>query len=195
MARPTTNTIEAPTSVDAFRCLYEASFDAVWSYAVSRVGRQSAEDLVSETFTIAWRRRDSLPPDPLPWLIRVARNLALELYRDVARRRSLETELQEGSTVGDRVESDIAEGVVARHQALSALARLSQKDRELLMLVAWHGLSPRQAAQALGCSRATFFVRLHRARARLEHTLRTQASPTATTVPSHPFIHHKESSR
>jgi RNA polymerase sigma-70 factor (ECF subfamily) len=44
---------------------------------------------------------------------------------------------------------------------------LSASDRELLTLIAWDGLTPTEAAQALGCSRATLAVRLHRARARL----------------------------
>jgi RNA polymerase sigma-70 factor (ECF subfamily) len=48
-----------------------------------------------------------------------------------------------------------------------ALSRLSETSREALMLVAWHGLTPARAARAAGCSRGTFAVRLHRARARL----------------------------
>jgi RNA polymerase sigma-70 factor, ECF subfamily len=53
----------------------------------------------------------------------------------------------------------------------AAFARLSERDRETLMLVAWHGLSPARAALAAGCSRPAFAVRLHRARARLSKQL------------------------
>jgi RNA polymerase sigma-70 factor (ECF subfamily) len=179
-------------SNDAFGRLYEASFATVWSYAVSRVGREMAEDLVSETFAIAWRRRDALPSDPLPWLVRVARNLVLETYRAAARQRSLETALKESPMLRDRTEADVADAVVTRHQALTALATLSDKDRELLMLIAWHGLSPRQAAKALGCSRPTFFVRLHRARRRLEHAMGSPAPSIGPPRPLHTRIHHKE---
>ena len=55
------------------------------------------------------------------------------------------------------------EGEVLR----TALARLSERDREALMLVAWHELSGARAARAAGCTRAAFAVRLHRARGRL----------------------------
>jgi RNA polymerase sigma-70 factor (ECF subfamily) len=48
-----------------------------------------------------------------------------------------------------------------------ALGRLPESSREALMLVAWHGLTGARAARAAGCSRATFAVRLHRARTRL----------------------------
>jgi DNA-directed RNA polymerase specialized sigma24 family protein len=48
-----------------------------------------------------------------------------------------------------------------------AIGRLSERHREALTLVAWHGLSGARAAEAAGCSRAAFAVRLHRARSRL----------------------------
>ena len=48
---------------------------------------------------------------------------------------------------------------------------LSESDREAIMLVAWEGLHSAAAARAAGCSRATFAVRLHRARARLAAAL------------------------
>jgi RNA polymerase sigma-70 factor, ECF subfamily len=164
-----------------FSCLYEQHFPAVWAYAVSRVGRQAAEDVVSETFAVAWRRQTSIPPDALPWLLRVARNVVFEAYRSETRQRLLETELRGWAARERVVEPDVAESVVNRAHALTALASLSDSDRELLMLVAWHGLSPRQAASVLGCSRPAFFVRLHRARSRLSRALMRQVS---TRVPS-----------
>jgi RNA polymerase sigma-70 factor (ECF subfamily) len=60
---------------------------------------------------------------------------------------------------------------------LAALARLGDADRELLTLVAWHGLSPREAARVVGCSAATYFVRLHRARRRLEQAMAAGPAP------------------
>ena len=164
-----------------FSCLYERHFPAVWAYAVTRVGRQAAEDVVSEAFAVAWRRQTSIPADALPWLLRVARNVVFELYRSETRQRLLETELRGWAARERLVEPDVAESVVNRANALTAVACLSESDRELLMLVAWHGLSPRQAASVLGCSRPAFFVRLHRARSRLGRALMRQV---ATSVPS-----------
>jgi RNA polymerase sigma-70 factor (ECF subfamily) len=67
--------------------------------------------------------------------------------------------------------------VVDRAAVLAALAGLSDADRDVLTLVAWHGLTPRQAAQVLGCSAAAYFVRLHRARRRIHHALSTSQPP------------------
>jgi RNA polymerase sigma-70 factor (ECF subfamily) len=50
---------------------------------------------------------------------------------------------------------------------LRALADLTEPDREILTLVAWHGLSPKEAARVVGITVATYRVRLHRARRRL----------------------------
>jgi RNA polymerase sigma-70 factor (ECF subfamily) len=54
---------------------------------------------------------------------------------------------------------------------IRALAQLPDRDRELLMLVAWEGLEPAQLARVLGVSRGTANVRLHRARRRLAAAL------------------------
>jgi DNA-directed RNA polymerase specialized sigma24 family protein len=52
-----------------------------------------------------------------------------------------------------------------------AVLELSDVEREALLLIAWEGLTPSQAARVVGCSGATFRVRLHRARRRLERVL------------------------
>jgi predicted DNA-binding protein (UPF0251 family) len=52
------------------------------------------------------------------------------------------------------------------HGVSTALAHLGERDRELLTLIAWDGLSPAEAAQALSVSQTTLRVRLHRARRR-----------------------------
>ncbi|MEV4622352.1 sigma factor-like helix-turn-helix DNA-binding protein [Asanoa sp. NPDC049573] len=76
--------------------------------------------------------------------------------------------------------SDVADDVAERVAVLAALSRLSEGDREVLILVAWFGLSPAQAAQVLGCTTATYFVRIHRARRRLESALASGGEPIAT---------------
>ena len=61
-----------------------------------------------------------------------------------------------------------------------SLARLSPGERDAITLVAWEGLTPDEAAVALGCSRAAVYLRLHRARRRLRRDLRSGARPTDT---------------
>jgi RNA polymerase sigma-70 factor (ECF subfamily) len=169
---------------DDFDDLYEQNLPAVWAFAVSRVGRQAAEDVTSETFAIAWRRRSAIPVDPLPWLLSVARNLVLVSYRTEARQRLVDAELRLWIDSVRTVEPDVADFVADREHALRALASLSATDRELLTLIAWHGLSARRAARVLGCSLPAFFVRLHRARRRLERALQQGAANLPSDAPS-----------
>ena len=156
------------TDADAsrrFTAIYDAHYAQVYAYAVARAGRQLADDIVSDTFLRAWRKLAAVPEVPLPWLLGVARNVIRERYRDEARQASLAAELRAWV---DEADADVADGVADRAAMLAAFARVSEADRELLTLMAWHGLSTREAAQVLGCSLATFFVRLHRARKSLE---------------------------
>jgi len=57
--------------------MYDQCRQRVWAYVVSRAGRQVADEVVSETFAIAWRL-DDVPEPALPWLLGVARNVAIE---------------------------------------------------------------------------------------------------------------------
>jgi RNA polymerase sigma-70 factor (ECF subfamily) len=149
---------------ERFTALYGAYRVRVWAYAVSRVGAQNADEVVSETFTVAWRRFADMPPASLPWLLGVARNVIRDSVRAETRRDSLAAELR---AWGAASEGDVADGVVDRLAMLRALADLTEPDREILTLVAWHGLSPKEAARVVGITVATYRVRLHRARRRL----------------------------
>jgi RNA polymerase sigma-70 factor (ECF subfamily) len=151
-----------------FTAIYDEHRSQVYAYAVSRAGRQLADDIVGDTFLVAWRRLDAVPAAALPWLLGVARNVIRERYRDEARQVSLAAELRAWVT---EAAGDVADGVAERVAVLAALGGLAESDRELITLVAWQGLTPRQAAQVIGCSVATYFVRLHRARKRLRHVL------------------------
>ncbi len=164
-----------PDAVDRFTVLYDELYPRVLAYAVSRAGRTLAEEVTSETFCVVWRRFHDLPDPPLPWILGVARNVLRETHRADARRESLAAELRHWiSSV-----PDIGEAVEERTSVLRALAPLSGTDRELLTLVAWHGLSTDEAAKVVGCSRATYFVRLHRARKRLARAMTSEAPTPA----------------
>ncbi|MCG2801787.1 MAG: hypothetical protein L6311_06800, partial [Cellulomonas sp.] len=64
-------------------------------------------------------------------------------------------------------------------------ARLSDTEREALLLAAWDGLTPQQAAQVAGCSVAAFTKRLSRARARLVEAQENDSTEVADAAPVH----------
>jgi RNA polymerase sigma factor (sigma-70 family) len=168
--------VNDPTATD-FEEWFHRHYPRVLAYVLRRLAdRAAAEDVTAETFLIAWRRREKIPADPLPWLFRVAGN-QLHSERRSARRRA---EL----TVRIAAEPALEHGPgLADHQRiLDALARLGERDREVLMLVTWDGLDRVRAAAVLGCSEKTFAVRLHRARRRLTLAL---ASPVSTSKENH----------
>ena len=139
--------------------------DRVLAYARRRVGRAHAEDVVAEVFVIVLRRPSAVPAQPLPWLYATARHVIANLHRSEGR--SIEFRQQLPST-SQPDPAAIAGANLAAHVALSSLSPL---EREALQLMAWEGLSRHEAARAAGCSRATFAVRLHRARARFRQEL------------------------
>jgi RNA polymerase sigma-70 factor (ECF subfamily) len=160
---------EAGSREARFNRLYELHLDAVRAYAWRRAPGV-ADEIVAETFLVAWRRLDELPDDVLPWLIGVARNVRANLRRGDRRRNALAERLGPEAPNGD-----MATSVVERDALRSALAGLSEGDREILLLTAWDDLDRGQVAGALGCSRANVAVRLFRARRRLEAAVAGQA--------------------
>lgn len=149
----------------------EAELEALWrdwhrhvlAYALRRAERATAEDVVAETFAIAWRRLDDVPDPPLPWLLGVARRVLANTRRGERRRLALLDRL--------RNEPHVARAPEPEARVLDALASLRERDREALLLHAWDGLDHAEAGTAMGCSAATFAVRLHRARDRLAQAL------------------------
>jgi RNA polymerase sigma-70 factor, ECF subfamily len=165
---------------DRFEAIYRAHHDAVRSYLLRRAKPELAGDALSETFLAAWRRLDDLPGDPLPWLLGTARRSLANQRRSARRLVGLRERIagSEPREVVDRSDQ-VADAELVRR----ALAELSERDREALMLVAWEGLDAKRAARAAGCSRATFAVRLHRARQRLDRALYA----VEETLPEHRY--------
>lgn len=153
----------------AFDELYRLHYGRVSAYALRRVGRATAEDVVAETFLIAWRRRQELVGDPLPWLLGVARRVLANQVRASRRSDAVAERATRLAVIPDQA-PDESSALVDAPIGL-ALASLRARDQEALVLTAWDGLSPAQAARVLGCSAATFRVRLHRAKKRLVQAL------------------------
>ncbi|MBM7806638.1 RNA polymerase sigma-70 factor (ECF subfamily) [Geodermatophilus bullaregiensis] len=159
-----------------FEEAYRASGTAVLGYALRRsASREDALDVVAETFVTAWRRLADMPPaddEVRPWLFGIARLCLANAARGSRRAVRLGERLADALT--DVVVPDPAalhEDGARRRLVRAALDRLSPEDRELVTLVAWEGLTPAQAATALGVPAGTARVRLHRARTRLRAAL------------------------
>lgn len=182
----------APADRARLEALYAEHAVAVHAYARRRTDPASAEDLVAETFLVAWRRLDRVPADALPWLYATAGRLLANHRRGEARRAALTARIGRERAV---VAGIAGVGVAAAgagggaevsddgERLLRALAALRPVDREALLLTAWEGLEPARAAAAAGCSKATFHVRLHRARRRLAAALEREQAAAGVVAP------------
>ena len=176
--------------------LVHQNFGRVAAYLLARTDAEAAGEALARTLEIAWRRLDDVPSDPLPWLLGVARKVLADEWRTRRRHQALIVRLSEAEAArqgsGESVRYDAADTATQRLVAIDALATLTEADREALLLVAWDGLTTRQAAAALGCSRGAFAVRLFRARSRLKEHL--DASPLSeagsSATPSRRFRNH-----
>jgi RNA polymerase sigma-70 factor (ECF subfamily) len=162
-----------------FDACFRAHYADVLAYALRRLReRTAAEDVAAQTFAIAWRRRHSLPADPVPWLYGVARNVIRNEARAARRRSRLLARI-----VGQHEPAsapDPADWLGEPSCLGAALARLSDVQREVLCLAAWEGLDAERAAAVLGFSRGAYTLRLHRARRRLGKELAASGHEGAT---------------
>lgn len=128
---------------------------------------QTADEVVADTFLVAWRRRDEIPEGfERAWLFGVARNTILTANRSARRRTALNGKLYGAARPG-RWTDDHFETSDRADALLPALRSLREEDREILMLVAWDGLSHAEIGEALCISPNAVAIRVHRARKRL----------------------------
>lgn len=138
-------------------------------YARRRVGPADVDDIAAETLLVLWRRLDDVPADAaLPWCYNVARNCVANLHRAAMRRERLAQRL----AAEPPAPVDLGGQASASELGMdAALASLSAKDREIVLLWAWEGLAPREIAIALGTSANAVSLRLSRAKRRLRSQL------------------------
>ena len=161
-----------------FEQLYRDYADRVHAYALRRTTPGAADDVVAEVFLVVWRRLHRVPEEPLPWLLGVARKVLANRRRSESRAAALHERLADG---GHGSEPAVV-NLEVDDRVQRALAGLSERDRELLLLVAWEGLRVNEAAQALGVRAGTLAVRLHRARQRLARALAAEDVETQVEV-------------
>jgi RNA polymerase sigma factor (sigma-70 family) len=170
---------------EQFTVLFRRHAPHIQRYVIRRLGPDAADDIVAETFLLAFRRRDSYDParaDARPWLYGIATNLIshhrraeVRLYRALARTGADPVCAPFTDRVDDRVSAGQAGQLIA-----AALAGLAAELRDTLLLAAWSDLSYEQIALALDVPVGTVRSRLSRARTRLRRTL-GDADPSALT--------------
>jgi RNA polymerase sigma factor (sigma-70 family) len=173
-----------------FEGCFRDHYAQLLAFTLRRIApRELAEDVVSDTFAVAWRRRDRIPDPALPWLYAIAVNVIANQYRSTRRRLDLDLRLAHEAGASDGPAADPAESLARRDAFTVAFAGLAEPEREVLRLVAWDGLGVSEAAEVLGCSPGAFRVRLHRARRKLAKGLEAAGQidrdrPTAITDPA-----------
>jgi len=156
-----------------FSELYRAHLKDVYSYAYYRVGNHhDAEDLTEQTFLQAYRHferavRESDGRPLRPWLIRIAHNLAANLYRD--RSRKPQTPIEDTDTLRTtHTTEDLVEGRDELARILEGVKDLPDDRREALIMRFALGMDNREIARAMGRTDGATKVLLHRAIKQLE---------------------------
>lgn len=158
---------------ESFEQLVNQTRADLLAYALRRSATpEDAADVISETYLIAWRKLEKVPAGDGArlWLFGVAANV---LRRGAEHQRSSEALIERlRNEPSNAVQDEPAAHEDQTSRVLRAgLARLPARDREILTLTAWEGLTPKQIAAATGLPTRVVRVRLHRARARLARRL------------------------
>ncbi|HEY2716956.1 MAG TPA: RNA polymerase sigma factor [Solirubrobacterales bacterium] len=158
----------------AFGVIFERHFGAIHGYLRRRLDRELADELASQTFLVAFDRRerfDRRRPDSRPWLYGIAINLARNHRRREVRELRALAELAPAPLGGidgveARVDAERLRGALA-----GALAELPSEEADVLLLLAWSELDQAEIAAALEIPTGTVKSRLSRARGRLRSAL------------------------
>jgi RNA polymerase sigma factor (sigma-70 family) len=146
----------------AFEALYRECRDDVYAYAAGLLrDRSAAEEVTSQAFERAWRKRrqiDHKRGTPRAWLFGIARNAAL----DELRRRSRTARDTDPGMDGGDFAANPAEAAVDRALLRQALDTLSGRERELVALKFFAGLSNAEIASVIRTSESNAGTRLHR---------------------------------
>ncbi|MFG3440889.1 RNA polymerase sigma factor [Nonomuraea sp. NPDC047897] len=158
---------------EGFAEIFRRHFTTIHRYAAARLGA-AADDVAAETFLAAFRQReryDTTRPDARAWLFGIATNLIRRHHRDEARLYRTWERARDASLLDAGTRS---EGSGDQQRRLSAaLGALRPGDRDVLLLVAYGGLSYVEVADALGIPAGTVGSRLNRARKRVRDILRS----------------------
>ncbi|MGI5180909.1 RNA polymerase sigma factor [Dactylosporangium sp. CA-152071] len=160
---------------DGFTAIYDRHARTLYRYCARRVGPDLAEDVVAQTFLIAYERRHTFAQDqpPLPWLFGIATNVLnrhrrdeVRGYRALARTGVDPVQESHATQAEERTDAQRRSRKVAR-----VLAKLPRRQRDVLLLFAVAELSYAEIAEALDLPVGTVQSALHRARTKMRKAL------------------------
>ena len=165
--------LESPA---AFADVFERHHGSVHRYLARRLGTDLADELAAETFAVAFAKRGRYNgsfSDARPWLFGIATKLAHRHWRREERelRAYARTGVDVAAPSSEEGVAARADGAVAGPALAAALAALTADERDVLLLYAWEQLDQPEIAAALSIAPGTVKSRLHRARARVRHSL------------------------
>ncbi len=174
-----------PASERRFNEVFATCHEPIYAYCRRRADPGMARDAAAETFLVAWRRIDDVPPGDraLRWLYGVARKVLANQYRTAQRQRRL---IRKVGSLGAPSPSDPETQVVRRaedEEVLRALTRLRAGDQEVLRLAVWEELPHADIGEILGCSAHAVDQRIRRAGDRLASELRRSGHRHQQTTP------------
>jgi RNA polymerase sigma factor (sigma-70 family) len=170
-----------------FALLFDRNAARIHRYAARRLGDDTADDVVSETFLTAFRQRhdyDIARPDALPWLYGFATNFIRRHRRAEIHRYKAYSRMGVLPDTDDAAEQALARASAhaVRRSLTRALASLKARDRDVLLLVAWADLTYEGVADALSIPIGTVRSRLNRARTIVRDALGS-TDPTTEQIP------------
>jgi RNA polymerase sigma-70 factor (ECF subfamily) len=162
-------------NTERFEDLYGATYQDVLAYCRRRVPIDDADDVVSATYVVAWRRLDDVlsADSPIAWLYGVAYRVIGNHYRGSGRLASFRKKLRRlppKRVVSPEDEVEISDEV---GRALVALESLTPADQELIRLAVFEDLSRREIGAVVGLSPEAVASRLYRARTELRRAFDT----------------------
>jgi len=137
-------------------------------FLARRTDATTADDVLSDTLLVCWRRIDEVPEAPLPWAYGVARLCLANAERGDRRQRRVASKL----AIVDPPREVVPGQSTAADAVGEALTALPGRDAELLRLWAWEQLSAAEIAVVLDITANAASIRLHRAREKLREELR-----------------------
>ena len=171
-----------------FEALAAEVYEPLQRYVRRRIDAAAADDVVSDTLLVCWRRLDDVPDDAaLPWTLGVARRCLANDRRGERRQANVGHRLAAQPVVAPGGAPDGADDTDLVADLHTALAELPETDREIVLLWAWDGLPPREIAVAMGLSANAVSIRLHRVKQRLAERLGPSRDAGFVVVGGHTF--------